>query len=160
MWRDRCSRHPWLHSHETSRVYVRCSHTQSMQADVRSAVSRTASANLISVGRADRASSHGYAPKKPDRPHTVQVSLCGRRFRRPALPLCARRRWDGNACVQRVWVCACVLSSSTEAASPTEVASPPPYIYIRRGRPTDSNGRHQSYRYSQPKTDAISDASY
>jgi hypothetical protein len=30
---------------------------------------------------------------------------------------------------------------------------------MRRGRPTDSNGRHQSNRYSQPETDAISDIS-
>jgi hypothetical protein len=53
-------------------VYVRYSRMQSMQADVSSAVSRTALAtrNLISVGRADKASSHDYAPKKPDRPHT------------------------------------------------------------------------------------------
>jgi hypothetical protein len=43
-----------------------------MQADVRSAVPRTAPAmrNLISVGRADEASSREYAPQKPDRPHT------------------------------------------------------------------------------------------
>jgi hypothetical protein len=47
--RDWCSRHQWLHSHETSRVYVRCSRTQSMQEDVRSVVPRTALAtrNLI-----------------------------------------------------------------------------------------------------------------
>jgi hypothetical protein len=65
-------RHQWLHSHETSRVYVRYSRTQSMQADVRSAVPRTTPAmrNLISVGRADEASSHEYAPQKHDRPHT------------------------------------------------------------------------------------------
>jgi hypothetical protein len=43
-----------------------------MQADVRSAVPRTASAtrNLISVSQADRASSRDYAPQRPDRPHT------------------------------------------------------------------------------------------
>jgi hypothetical protein len=49
-----------------------------MQADVRSAVSRTAPAtrNLISVGRADEASSHEYTPQKHDRPHTrASVSL-------------------------------------------------------------------------------------
>jgi hypothetical protein len=53
-------------------LYVRCSRTQSMQADVRSAVPRTASTtkNWIRVGRADEASSHEYAPQKPDRPHT------------------------------------------------------------------------------------------
>jgi hypothetical protein len=38
-------------------------------------------------------SSRGYAPQKPDRPHTPeQMSRCERRFRRPALPtLCVRR---------------------------------------------------------------------
>jgi hypothetical protein len=59
-------------------VYVRCSRTQSIWADVRSAVPRMALAmrNLISVGRADEASSHEYTPKKPDRPHTrTSVSL-------------------------------------------------------------------------------------
>jgi hypothetical protein len=53
-------------------VYVRCSRTQSMQIDVCSAVPRTAVATrkLISVGRADEASSREYAPQKPDCPHT------------------------------------------------------------------------------------------
>jgi hypothetical protein len=53
-------------------VYVRCSRTQSTQADVGSAVPRTVSAmrNLISAGRADEASSREYAPQKSDRPHT------------------------------------------------------------------------------------------
>jgi hypothetical protein len=43
-----------------------------MQADVRSAVPQTAPAtkSLISVGRANQASSREYAPQKPDRPHT------------------------------------------------------------------------------------------
>jgi hypothetical protein len=43
-----------------------------MQADVRSAVPRTASTtrNLISVYRADEASSREYAPQKPNRSHT------------------------------------------------------------------------------------------
>lgn len=69
---DRCSRHQWLYSQETSRVYVRCSRTQSTQADVSSAVPRTAptTKNWISVSRADETSSHEYAPQKPDRPHT------------------------------------------------------------------------------------------
>jgi hypothetical protein len=53
-------------------VYVQCSRTQSMQVDVHSEVPQTAPAtkNLFSVGRADEASSHEYAPQKPDRPHT------------------------------------------------------------------------------------------
>jgi hypothetical protein len=49
-----------------------------MHADVHSTVPQTASAtmNLISAGRADEASSHEYAPQKPDRPHTrTSVSL-------------------------------------------------------------------------------------
>jgi hypothetical protein len=43
-----------------------------MQADVRSAVPRTAPAtrNLISVDRANEASSREYAPQKHDHPHT------------------------------------------------------------------------------------------
>jgi hypothetical protein len=51
---------------------------QSMQANVRSAVPRTASTakNRIIVGRANGASSREYAPQKPDRPHTrASVSL-------------------------------------------------------------------------------------
>jgi hypothetical protein len=46
-----------------------------MQADVRSAVPRTApvTRNLISVGRANEASSHEYAPQKYDRPHTRAI---------------------------------------------------------------------------------------
>jgi hypothetical protein len=53
-------------------VYVRCSRTKSMQAGVRSAVPRTTPTmkNGISVGRADKASSREYTPKKLDRPHT------------------------------------------------------------------------------------------
>lgn len=65
-------RHQWLHSHETSRVYVRCSHTNSMQTGVHSAVPRTALAakNRNSASWADEASSHEYAPRKPDRSQT------------------------------------------------------------------------------------------
>jgi hypothetical protein len=53
-------------------MHVRCSHTHSMQAGVRSVVPRTASTtkNQISVGRADEASSHEYAPQKLECPHT------------------------------------------------------------------------------------------
>jgi hypothetical protein len=75
-----------------------------MQADVRSAVPQTAPAtrNLIIVGRADEASSHEYAPQKPDRPHTrASVAL-----RRAISEACsaddADKRWDGNGCVQHV----------------------------------------------------------
>jgi hypothetical protein len=53
-------------------VYVRCSCTQLMQADVRSAVPRTVptTKNWISVGRADGVSSREYTPQKHDRPHS------------------------------------------------------------------------------------------
>jgi hypothetical protein len=53
-------------------VYVRCSRTQLMQADVRNAVPRTAptTKNRISIGRADGESSREYAPQKPNRSHT------------------------------------------------------------------------------------------
>jgi hypothetical protein len=54
-------------------VYVRCSRTQSTQADVRSVVPRTtpATRNLISAGRADEAGSREYAPQIFDRPMTI-----------------------------------------------------------------------------------------
>jgi hypothetical protein len=70
--RDRCSRHQCLHSHKTSRVYVQCSRTQLMQGRCTHAVPRMTptTRNLISAGRADKASSREYAPQKPDRPHT------------------------------------------------------------------------------------------
>jgi hypothetical protein len=59
-----------------------------MQADVRSAVTRTTltTRNLISFGRADGVSSREYAPQKPDRPHT-RASVALR---------------TGMGCVQRV----------------------------------------------------------
>jgi hypothetical protein len=60
-----------------------------MQANVRSAVPRTvpATRNVISAGRANEASSREYAPKNLIVRTPVQVSLYGRRFRRPGLPL-------------------------------------------------------------------------
>jgi hypothetical protein len=152
--RDQCSRHQWLHSHETSRVYVRCSRMQSTQIDVRSAVPRTApmTRNLISAGRADEASSREYSPQKPDRSHTrASVSL-----RTVILEACSptmsvlTEGGTGMGCTQRVselYVCSYVTKSNL----------PSSYIYTRRGRPTNSNSHHQSYRYSQPETDAISD---
>jgi hypothetical protein len=56
-------------------VYVRCSRTQSTQANVRSVVPRMAPAtrNLISAGRADEASSCEYAPQKSDRSYTRAI---------------------------------------------------------------------------------------
>jgi hypothetical protein len=140
-------------------VCVRCSRTQSTQADVHSAVPRMASAtrNLINVGRADEAGSREYAPQKPNRPHTyASVSLKTVISEACSPTLYARRRWDGDglyATHLRMFVrvyCSVVTRSSL----------PSSYIYTRRGRPTDSNGRHQSYRYSQPETGAISDVCY
>jgi hypothetical protein len=86
----------------------------------------------------------------------VQMSLCGRWFQRPALPhsLCSQK-------VEREWLCAIRLRLYVHTVlSTTEVVSPPPYIYTRKGSTTDSNGRHQSYRYNQLGIDAISDVHY
>jgi hypothetical protein len=145
--------------HTRHLVYVRCSRTQLTQADVRSAVPRTAlvTRNSISVGRADGASTVARTLPKNLIAHTpVQVSLCGRQFRRPALPQ--------SLCLQKVgweWLCATRLRLYVRTVLSTpEAASPPPYIYMRRGRPTNSNSCHQSYRYSQAETDAISDVCY
>jgi hypothetical protein len=79
---------------------------QSTQADVRSAVPRTVPMmrNLISVGQADEASSCEYAPQKLIARTPMQVSLYGRRFRRPALShsLCSQK-------VGRQWLCSTCL---------------------------------------------------
>jgi hypothetical protein len=80
-------------------VYVRCSRTQSTQADIRCAVPRTAPATriLISVGRTDGTSSREYAPQKPDRPHTrASVALRTTISEACSPTLCARRRWNGD----------------------------------------------------------------
>jgi hypothetical protein len=135
-------------------VYVRCSRTQSTQTDVRSAVPRTAPAtrNLISAGRADQASSREYAPQKPDRPHThASVSLRTTISKACSLTLCAHIRWDGDRLYATRLRYYSVVTRRSILSS---------YIYTRRGRPTDNNDRHQSYRYSQPETDAISDVRY
>jgi hypothetical protein len=113
MRRDRCSTHQWLHSHETSRVYVRCSRTQSTQADVHSAVTRMASAtrNLVNAGQADEASSREYAPQKPDRPHTrASVSLRTAILESSSPTLCARRRWDRDGLYATRLRIVCVFS--------------------------------------------------
>jgi hypothetical protein len=79
-------------------VYVRCSRTQSTQADVRSAVPRTAPMmrNLISAGRANEASSREYAPQRHDRPaHLCKcLSADGDFGGLLSHTLWARRRWD------------------------------------------------------------------
>jgi hypothetical protein len=108
---------------------------------------------LISNGRADKTSSREYAPQKPDRPHTrVSVALRTTISVTCSPTLCAYRRWDGDelyATCLRMFVRVVTRSSLTSL-----------YIYTRRGRRTDNNGRHQSYRYNQPKTDTISDVCY
>jgi hypothetical protein len=140
-------------------VYVRCSRTQSMQADVRSAVPRTAPAtgNLISASRANETGSRKYAPQKPDRPHTrasVAPQTAISEACSPTLSMLAEGGTGMAVCnASKTVRCSYVLLSP-------EAASTPPYIYTRRGRPTDSNDRHQSYHYSQPETDAISDVHY
>jgi hypothetical protein len=141
--RDRCSRHQWLHSHETSRVYVRCSRTQSTQAYVCNAVPRTvpATRNLISAGRADEARSREYAPQKPDRPYTrasVSLQTAISEACSPTLSMLAEGGM-GMGCTQRVWECR--VFSRTVVVTRSSLTSS--YIYTRRGRPTDSNGRHQ-----------------
>jgi hypothetical protein len=110
-------------------VYVRCSRMQSMQADVRSAVPRMAPAtrNLISVGRADEASSREYDPQKPDHPHTrASVALRTVISEACSPTLYARRRWDGDglyATHLRMFVRVVTRSSLTS-----------PYIYIHAQR--------------------------
>jgi hypothetical protein len=78
-----------------------------MQANVRSAVPRTASTtkNRIIVGRADGASSREYAPQKPDRPHTrasVALRTVISETYSPTLSMLADGG-TGMGCVQLVW---------------------------------------------------------
>jgi hypothetical protein len=118
-----------------------------MQADVCSVVPRTAPAtrNLISVSRAYEASGREYAPQKPDRPHT-RASVALRTTISEAYALTLSMLAEGGTRMavcnasETVW-CSYVLSSP-------EAAPPPSYIYTHRGRPTDTNGRHQSKEYS------------
>jgi len=114
--RDRCSRHQWLHSHETSRVFVRCSRTKSVQEDVRCAVPRTVAGKKNSstrqLGKAtniklwtkqlDKQITRAVAktlPKNLIARTPVQVYLCGRWFRRPALPLSLCSQKMGRECI-------------------------------------------------------------
>jgi hypothetical protein len=122
-------------------VYVRCSRTQSMQADVRSEVPRTAlmTKNWISVGRVYGATSREYAPQNPDRPHTrasVALRTAISEACSPTLSMLAEGGTRMDVCNTSETVrCSYVLSS-------LEAASPPLYIYTCRGSPTDSNDRH------------------
>jgi hypothetical protein len=88
--------------------------------------------------------SREYAPQKYDRPHTrASVSL---------------RRAISEACTPTLYVLAedgtgdglyvTRLRIVRVFSRNQKQVSPPPYIYMRRGRPMDSNSRHQSYRYS------------
>jgi hypothetical protein len=84
LWRDQCSRHQWIHSHETSRVYARCSRTQSIHEDICHAVPRTIAGRRITevdevllVERMKRAVM-GTLPKNLIACTPVQVYLCGR----------------------------------------------------------------------------------
>jgi hypothetical protein len=83
-----------------------------MQPDVRSAVPRTASAtrNLISVGRADEASSCEYASQKPDRPHThasVALRTAILEAFSPTLSVLAEGGMEIDVCNTSKSVCTC-----------------------------------------------------
>jgi hypothetical protein len=93
--RDRCSRHQWQHSHETSCVYVRCSRTNSMQANVRSSVPRTAPMTKNRSGWRERSwvrSPKIWSPAHPCKCTSVDDDFGGLLSH----SLCARRRWDEN----------------------------------------------------------------
>jgi hypothetical protein len=122
-----------------------------MQADIRSAVSRTAPAtrNLINVGRADETSSREYAPQKPDHPHTrasVALRTAISEACSPTLSVLAKGG-TGMAVCNTFETIHFIVTRSRLTSSV--------YIHVQR-EVNDSNGRHQSYRYSQPETDAIS----
>jgi hypothetical protein len=127
-----------------------------MQADVRSVASQTAPStrNLINIGRTDEASSHEYAPQKPDRLH-IRASVALRTTISEAFSPTLSVLTEGGT---RMVVCN--ASETVRVYCDQKQPPPPPYKYKHRGRRTDSNGRHQSYRYSQPETDAISDIRY
>jgi hypothetical protein len=98
LWRDRCSRHQWLHSYETSRVYVRCSRTKSMQAGVRSAVPRTTPTTKNWSGWSEQSrvrSLKTWSPVHPCKCTSADNDFGGLLSH----SLCARRRWDGNSLI-------------------------------------------------------------
>ena len=78
-----------------------------MQADVRSAVPRMVPTmkNLISVGRADGASSREYAPKKPGHPHTCASVALWTTISEACSPThyVLAEGETGIGCVQHVW---------------------------------------------------------
>ena len=113
---------------------------QSMHADVCGAVPRIASATriLISAGRADEASNREYAPQKLDRPHTrVSVAL-----RTAILEACSptlSMLTEGGT----GWaVCNMYESMFACNKKPLHLLR----ICTRRGRRTNSNGRHQNQK--------------
>jgi hypothetical protein len=138
-------------------MYVRCSRTQSTQADVRSAVPRMApvTRNLISAGRADEVRSCEYAPRKSDRPHTgASVSLrtaisetCS-----PTLSVLTKggTRMDVRNASENV------VRVFSRTVVITRNILPSSYIYKHRGRPIDSNGRHQSQKRTPSLTSVTS----
>jgi hypothetical protein len=131
-----------------------------MQADVRNAVPRTAPATryLISAGRADEASSREYGPQKPNRPHTrasVALRTMISEACSPTLSVLAEGGTKMAMCnTSKTVRCSYVLLYRNQK-QPHLLR-----IYTRRGRPTDNNSRHHSYRYSQLETNAINDSRY
>jgi hypothetical protein len=118
---------------------------------------------LTSVCRADEASSLEYTPQKPDRLHThASVALWTTISEACSLTLSVLAEGGTGMAVCYTSETVRVYYAISYCCPTLEAASPPPYIYThaRRGRPTDNNGRHYSYLYSQPETDAISDVRY
>jgi hypothetical protein len=101
-----------------------------MQADVRSAVPRMApmTRNLISIGRADEASSREYAPQKHDRPHTrasVSLRTAILEAYSPTLSVLAEGR-TGMA--------VCNMSETIHAYCAVSQKQPPLLVYIHAQR--------------------------
>ena len=95
--RDRCSRHQWLYSHETSRVYVRCSRTHYTVDPVpRTVVGRRIGARIVQEDDEEQNEtkhcwSNGSSEQSRKRSQKnliarthAQVYLCGQRFWRKA----------------------------------------------------------------------------
>jgi hypothetical protein len=145
--RDWCSRHQWLHSHETSRVYVQCSRTDLMQEGVRSAVPRTTPMmrtgyRRSSAGRVDEASSREYAPQKPDRSHTrasVPLWTAISEASSPTLSVLAEGG-TGMCCLQCVWEIVCLTEKVSSSSIPSKVTWLSPSCRIS-GRLSWSMGR-------------------
>jgi hypothetical protein len=95
LWRDQCWMHQWLHSHETSHVYVWCSHTNSMWAGVRSALPRTASTTKNRSGWSEQSRVH--SPKSWSPAHPCKYTSADDKFKGLLSQfLYAHRRQDMN----------------------------------------------------------------